>query len=353
VVNGAVAGVSGRDQSHAPHEVAGTVLILGTGGTIAGVSSTGRDGDYRAAQLAVADLVAAVPALAAFDLETRQVAQIDSKDMAWPTWRDLLQACLEGLKRDEVLGLVITHGTDTLEETALLLHLLLPAGKPVVLTAAMRPASSTQADGPANLLQAVRAVVDASHSSQHGVVVAVHGQLWPAALVRKAHSWHVDAFDGGGYLPGTDAAGQGARSPWWPSLGHVRPHLLNLADLPWVAVLHSHGDADARLLEAALAAPDHPEGWVLACTGHGTVHEALREPLVRAEQGGALVWRSTRVARGGVSPQASGTLAVAGVLTPAQARLLMSVGLALGGPVMAEALREQVLQSALPCGLLA
>lgn len=334
----------------------GVVVVLGTGGTIAGTSSTGRDRDYQAAQLKVSDLVQAVPELAAFQLETQQVAQVDSKDMGWPVWRDLLAACLAALARPEVSGLVITHGTDTLEETALVLHVLLPAGKPVVLTAAMRPASSLEADGPGNLLAAVCAVSEASERGLHGVVVALNGQLWPAALVRKAHSWQVDAFDAGGWQPSRaaePAMNLGLPSAWWPSLGHARPHLLNMPSLPWVAMVCSHADADGRLVAAVLAGAERPEGWVLACTGHGTVHDALRVPLLRAEQGGAVVWRSTRVARGGVGPHASGAMPVAGVLTPAQARLLMSLGLALGGSAMAEVLREQVLQSTLPSGLMA
>jgi L-asparaginase len=327
----------------------GKVLVLGTGGTIAGTSSTGRDRDYQAAQLRVADLVQAVPELAAFQLETQQVSQVDSKDMGWPVWRELLAACLLALARDDVSGLVITHGTDTLEETALLLHVLLPPGKPVVLTAAMRPASSAMADGPVNLWHSVRAVDVAARHGWHGVVVAMNGHLWPATLVRKAHSWHVDAFDGGG----GDSCALDVPQAWQPSLGLHRPHLLTLQALPWVALVFSHADVDGRLIEAALSMSEPPEGWVLACTGHGTVHAGLRSALLRAEQGGALVWRSTRVARGGVSPETSGTMAVAGVLTPAQARLLMSLGLALGGAAGAEALRDQIVQSAIPLGLMA
>lgn len=326
----------------------GKVLVLGTGGTIAGTSSTGRDRDYQAAQLQVADLVHAVPELAAFQLETQQVAQVDSKDMGWPIWRELLAACLVALARDDVSGLVITHGTDTLEETALLLHALLPLGKPVVLTAAMRPASSALADGPVNLLHSVRAVDVAARHGWHGVVVAMNGHLWPATLVRKAHSWHVDAFDGGGSSRALDAP-----QAWQPSQGLHRPHLLTLQALPWVALVFSHADADGRLIEAALKMPEPPLGWVVACTGHGTLHAGLRSALLRVEQGGALVWRSTRVARGGVSPEASGTMAVAGVLTPGQARVLMSLGLALGGAAGAEALRDQVVQAAIPWGLMA
>ena len=132
------------------------IVVLGTGGTIAG---TGSDPDqawrYDAAQLSVDQLVSAMPELGAFHLRCEQVAQIDSKDMNWRVWQALGEALQSHLAQDDVAGVVITHGTDTLEETAYFLHRTLPAGKPIVLTGAMRPADHPQADGPANLLAAM------------------------------------------------------------------------------------------------------------------------------------------------------------------------------------------------------
>lgn len=336
----------------------GVVVVLGTGGTIAGTSSTGRDRDYQAAQLSVDQLVAAVPELAAHRLEARQVAQVDSKDMGWSVWRPLLLACLQALDRPEVAGLVITHGTDTLEETALLLHLLLPPGKPVVLTAAMRPASSTQADGPGNLLQAVRTVQWAASQGVHGVVVAMAGRLWPAMVVRKAHAWQVDAFDGGGAEPLSDGSlARGVSRAWPPAMAWCTQQVLACEALPWVMLLTSHADADARAVDALAAGPLPPQGWVLACTGHGTVHQALGAALKAvAADTGAPVWRATRVSRGGVGPkdQVGGhaDLPIAGALTPAQARLLMSLGLVKGRSA-AEQLRQQLLAHPIMQGLLA
>lgn len=335
----------------------GVVVVLGTGGTIAGTSSTGRDRDYQAAQLSVAQLVADVPELAAHRLEAQQVAQVDSKDMGWSVWRPLLRACLLALDRPEVAGLVITHGTDTLEETALLLHLLLPPGKPVVMTAAMRPATSEQADGPANLLHAVRTVQAAAVRGLNGVVVAMAGRLWPAMVVRKAHAWQVDAFDGGGAMPlpgEVEASGSG--STWPLAMGWCTRQVLACDELPWVMLFTSHADADARAVNALAALPRPPQGWVVACTGHGTVHQALDAALNgAATDTAALVWRSTRVARGGVAPKdkldPSDALPVTGALTPAQARLLMSLGLVMGRAA-AEQLRQEVLAHPLMRGLL-
>src|SRR5262245_27696646 len=128
------------------------VVILGTGGTIAGVAPAGQsDLAYHAAQLGIDTLVRAVPELADVPLQTEQVAQVDSKDMTHAVWQTLAQRVHHHLARDDVAGIVVTHGTDTMEETAYLLQRVLAPTKPVVLTGAMRPASSRQADGPGNL----------------------------------------------------------------------------------------------------------------------------------------------------------------------------------------------------------
>src|SRR5262245_14258544 len=147
------------------------IVIVGTGGTIAGVAPQGQsDLAYQSAQLGVDTLVRAVPELAEVALQTEQVAQVDSKDMTHAIWQALAQRVHHHLMRDDVAGIVITHGTDTMEETAYLLHRVLAPRKPVVLTGAMRPASSRQADGPDNLLQAVTV---ARESGAHGVLVVM------------------------------------------------------------------------------------------------------------------------------------------------------------------------------------
>jgi L-asparaginase len=162
------------------------VVILGTGGTIAGVAPEGRgELAYQAAQLSVETLVQAAPELADASLETEQVAQVDSKDMTHAIWQTLGQRVHHHLVRDEVVGVVITHGTDTMEETAYLLHRVLAPKKPVVLTGAMRPASSRQADGPDNL---VNAVAVAREPGAHGVLVVMAGTVH-GARGRRARAW--------------------------------------------------------------------------------------------------------------------------------------------------------------------
>ena len=304
-----------------------TVLVLGTGGTIAGVGDSPQATSYTAAQLSVAQLVSALPALADFCLDVQQVAQVDSKDMDWSVWQSLGRALRDGLTRDDVAGVVITHGTDTLEETAYLLHCLVDVAKPVVLTAAMRPATSEQADGPRNLLDAVRLVHAAAQAEVHGVCAVMAGRVWAARSVRKAHSWHIDdAFDGGGQDPlvlmGHDGP-VGSLMSWPPALARGWDVLL-AQDPPRVDIVVSHAGADGRMLDAALQSPGAmPEGVVVACTGNGTIHHALEQVLRRAEGLGVRVWRSTRVARGGVLQRDGDVWPAAGCVTAAQARVAL------------------------------
>jgi L-asparaginase len=314
---------------------AAKVVVLGTGGTIAGTGhDLSRPWAYDAAQLCVDDLIGGVPALAPLQshLLCDQVAQVDSKDMGWPVWRALVAALARHLADADVLGVVITHGTDTLEETAALLHWLAPATKPIVLTAAMRPATAADADGPDNLADAVATVLLAHQQKQAGVVAVVHGRVWSGRHVRKAHSHAVDAFDGGGEAPvlvGTpgglghaDALNPMLAWPQGPALGFSV-----LAATPAVVpLLTSHADADGLLVRALLALPaglrsKRPQGLLVACTGHGTVHRALSQALQEAQQAGVLVWRSSRVARGGVTPRSDDVLPATGHWTAAQARL--------------------------------
>src|SRR5437867_1814402 len=166
---------------------AATIVILGTGGTIAGAAASAADHvGYTAGQIGVAQLVAAVPSLAAVPLQCEQLAQLDSKDMDFATWQRLAQRVAELSARDDVQGIVITHGTDTLEETAYFLHRVLAPAKPVVLTAAMRPATALSADGPQNLLDAVCVARSAVAS---GVVAVLGGQVHGARDVRKVHPY--------------------------------------------------------------------------------------------------------------------------------------------------------------------
>lgn len=292
-------------------------VILGTGGTIAGTAEAGDNIGYTAGQLGVAQLVGKVPALASVPLEVEQVAQLDSKDMDFATWRVLAQRVAFHLARPDVGGVVITHGTDTLEETGYLLHRVLAPSKPVVLAAAMRPATALQADGPQNVLDAVSV---ARHAEARGVVAVLSGAVWIASEMRKTHSYRIEAFNAGDAGPlGWVEEGSLRQLRPWPAGTPLGVALLDRAEWPRVEIVLSHAGADGRLVDALVR--DGVAGLVVAATGNGTVHHAVEAALLRAQAQGVKVLRSTRVGAGAVLAKPGDALPSAGTLTPVQARV--------------------------------
>jgi len=280
-------------------------VVLGTGGTIAGTAASASDHTgYTAAQLGVQALLQAVPgleeALQGDTLHCEQVAQLDSKDMDHATWQALARRCAWRLAQPEVGGIVITHGTDTLEETAWFLQQVLDARKPVVLTCAMRPATALAPDGPQNLLDALTVVREPQAS---GVLVVCAGRLHSAREVQKVHPYRLDAFSSGDAGPlGWVEQGQ-VRWARVPDLAVQMPHThaqqalaQDPADWPWVAVLHSHAGVDARQVRTLVAAG--VKGLVMAGTGNGTVHQGLLTALAQAEANGVAVRLTTRCPEG-------------------------------------------------------
>lgn len=317
-----------------PEVSPGTVVILGTGGTIAGASPVAGDNvGYTAAQRSVADLLAAVPALAGLAVEAQQVAQIDSKDMDAATWQALARTVAAQLARADVVGVVVTHGTDTLEETAWLLQQVLAPAKPVVLVAAMRPATALAADGPQNLLDAVAV---ARTPGAHGVVAVLAGRVHAAGAVRKVHTYRADAFDSGeAGLLGLVEERVLRRFRDWPSAGPGQPLGLALLDAdpaawPWVEIVTSHAAARGDGVRALLAAG--VQGLVLAATGNGSVHRALAEALDSARAVGVPVWTCTRCAGGALVAPPGAAPSPAAAMSPWQARLALQLQLLAGRP---------------------
>jgi L-asparaginase len=300
------------------------VVVLGTGGTIAGTAGSGGDNvGYTAAQLGAAQLVAALPVLAGAQIEVEQIAQIDSKDMGFAVWRALAVAVERHLARPEVAGIVVTHGTDTLEETAYFLQRVLAPAKPVVLVAAMRPATSLQADGPQNLLDAMAV---AREPGARGVVVVLAGTVHGALDVRKLHAYRLDAFGSGdaGALAQVEE-GRLRRHREWPggeAIGLARlPR--DVAQWPVVEIVTSHIEARGTLVRALVR--EGVQGIVVAATGNGSVHETLLGAVLEAQAAGVAVLRSTRCLNGSVIDATGFANAAAppsaGALTPVQARI--------------------------------
>jgi L-asparaginase len=305
------------------------IVILGTGGTIAGTAASATDAiGYTAAQVGVDRLVAAVPALGSWALQTEQVAQIDSKDMDVEVWRQLALRCAHWLADPGVQAVVVTHGTDTLEETAWFLQAVLQPAKPVVLTCAMRPASALMADGPQNLLDAMAV---ASHPGARGVVAVCAGTVHLAQDVQKVHTYRLDAFDSGDAGPLAhveDGALRLLRN--WPeaqerSARNAIETIANTGVWPRVEVVMNYAGAGGGIVEALCA--QGVQGLVAACTGNGTLHQALEAALLRAQATGVRVVRATRCTGGRVLARPGDALADSRGLSPVKARVALMLEL--------------------------
>jgi L-asparaginase len=313
---------------------ASLVVVLGTGGTIAGTAARPQDHvGYTAGALSAADLLAAVPALAGQALESESLAQLDSCDMDHATWAHLAQAVQRHLARPEVCGVVITHGTDTLEETAFFLHHTVQAPKPVVLTAAMRPATAPSPDGPQNLVDACTVARDA-HA--RGVAAVLGGQVLAGADLRKLHGYRVDAFGAGDAGPlALVQDGHIRLLRDWPASqpGHGAVLALDPVQWPVVDIVTSHAGARGATVDALVAAG--ARGLVVAGTGNGSVHAELLSALRRVQAQGVQVLRASRCLAGGVVGAPDGALPTAGDATPAQARVLLMLQLMQNQPLLA------------------
>lgn len=322
-------------QEPAPHQVPALarIVILATGGTIAGVQPKEGEAAYQSGKLSVDSLVRAVPDLEKLaSIKGEQIASIGSQNMSDFVWIKLARRASELLHSPDVDGIVITHGTDTLEETAFFLSLVLKTDKPVVVVGSMRPSTELSADGPLNLYNAVAVAAD-PRAAGRGVLVVANDTLHAARLVQKAHTTAVQAFvsanrgPAGELLKGTKTTyflppSATASSRTFPIAG--------LSALPRVDIIYAHENADGTFVKAAVAAG--AKGLVLAGVGDGNGTNELIEALAEAARSGVAVVRSTRVGSGivrrniEVDDDSLGFVAAMD-LNPQKARILLRLAL--------------------------
>lgn len=310
------------------------IVVLGTGGTIAGLAPRAGDSlGYQAAQVGVAQLLAGHSAPGGTELLVEQVAQLDSKDMDTAVWHALAHRCAAWLGRDDVQGVVVAHGTDTLEETAYFLHAVLAPAKPLVLTCAMRPANAAMPDGPQNLRDALAV---AAAAGVQGVVAVCAGSVHAAADVRKVHNYRLDAFNSGDAGPlAYVEAGALRQLRGWPHAVRA-PGLLDRLPAgdeaggawPRVEIVVSHAGAGGAMVDALVQGG--VRGLVVAATGNGSVHRVLEQALLRAQSAGVRVVRASRCDQGRVIGAEGDALPDAGALSPVKARIQLQLDL-LGG----------------------
>jgi L-asparaginase len=309
------------------------VAVLATGGTIAGAQAPGSAGGYRSALFSIEDLIAAAPGIESLArLEAGHVASIGSQDMGEPVWRALARRTQAALDRGGVAGVVITHGTDTMEETAYFLNLVLRSSKPVVLVGAMRPATAMSADGPMNLYNAV---ATAAHpgAGGRGVLVVANDEIHFAREVAKTNTTQIGTFKSTHRgLAGLVSSGRihfyGApvrRNTLGSDLRMPRS-----GALPRVDIVYAHAGMGRELIDAAVRGG--ARGIVVAGVGNGNLGARALSAAAAAARAGLAVVRSTRTGGGiverniEVDDDRMGFIA-ADELNPQKARILLMLGL--------------------------
>lgn len=289
------------------------IVLLATGGTIAGIGELGKDIGYQSGSLPAEKIAGAVPGLSDIaEIRTIQVCNLNSDDMTDSIWIDLAQRINDLSREPDTDGFVVTHGTDTLEETAYFLNLTIKTGKCVVVTGAMHPATSSAPDGPANLLLAVQAAASDANRGK-GVLVAFGGALIPARAVVKNHTSSLDAI----------TLDSDAQEPGRRHTTSTEFDVSGLKALPKVPVLYFNVDADPGFVEYAASNSD---GIVIAGAGAGEFSQAWRSALERCK---VPVVVSSRTGCGPVLQETMvcPNAVAAGTLQPAKAAVLLRLAL--------------------------
>jgi L-asparaginase len=310
-----------------------TVIVLATGGTIAGSAGSDVQSGYASGQVDVAQLLAAVPQAGKLaTLRGEQISNIGSQDMNDEVWLTLARRVNELVAMPGVDGIVITHGTDTIEETGYFLNLVVKSPKPVVLTASMRPSTALSADGPLNFYNAVAVAAD-PEAAGRGVLVVINDWIHGARSLTKTSTTAVQTFmsplQG---IIGTVAYGTAEyyRLPVGKHTLHSEFSLDGVTALPRVDIIMAHANMDGVLLNAAAAAG--ATGVVVAGVGNGNMTAPALDALAALARNGVVAVRSSRVTTGRVSRNVEVDddrlgLVASGELTPHKARVLLRLAL--------------------------
>jgi L-asparaginase len=309
------------------------IVILATGGTIAGAGASSTGSAYTSGQVKIEAMIDAVPNIRTLaNLRGEQIANVGSQDMNVKVWLDLAKRINELLKGNDVDGIAITHGTDTQEETAFFLNLVVKSDKPVVLTGSMRPSTALSADGPLNMYNAV-ALAANPNAKGYGVMVLMNDEIHSAHAVKKMMSTPVQTF----------------QSPDEGMMGTVifgdvtffhKPHGLNtttsefsvdgVKELPRVDIVYGCADMSTDLIDIMVKAG--AKGIVIAGVGDGNMNAGTLEAAKKATKAGITVVRATRVPigavliNGEVNDKEFGTIC-SDELNPQKARVLLMLAL--------------------------
>lgn len=313
-----------------------TIHVIGTGGTIAGAGSSTTTAAYESGRVDASDLVVAVEGLnQVAEVRTETLFATGSENLGPIQWRRLARRIKALTETADIDGVIVTHGTDTLEEAAFFLDLVCKPKKPVVLTAAMRPSTALSADGPANLFQAALTVVS-PQLRDHGVLITMNGLVIPGWQAIKTDSVALDSFcayPGGpvGRVSGESLVVFG-RPSLSPLAGRFHEHLRNDDELPHVDVVWLRGGGE-RLLDDW--GRTECKGLVIAGFGAGTMPDTLVTQITGTGDSECVVVVSSRVSQVTVMPETMTPIqgdhvVPSGILNPQKSALLLSLALDAG-----------------------
>jgi len=309
------------------------VVILATGGTIAGAAATGTQAGYTSGAVTIDAMLAAVPGIKDLaNVKGEQISNVGSQDMSFDIMLTLAKRINVLLAQNDVDGIVVTHGTDTMEETAFFLNLVVKSDKPVVMVGSMRPSTAVSADGPLNLYNAVGVAVD-PNARGRGVLVVMNDWIHGAHSLTKTSTTAVQTFMSPlRGLVGVAAYGKNDfyNTPVWKHTSASEFDVTNVNKLPRVDIVFACADMSADLIDASVA--NGAKGIVIAGVGNGNMNQASLDAAARAAKKGVVVVRSSRVATGAVGRNVEVNddklnLVASDELNPQKSRILLMLAL--------------------------
>ena len=309
------------------------VVILATGGTIAGAAATGTQAGYTSGAVTIDAMIQAVPGIKDLaSIKGEQISNVGSQDMSFEIMLALAKRINELLPKPDVDGIVVTHGTDTMEETAYFLNLVVKSSKPVVMVGSMRPSTAVSADGPLNLYNAVGVAVDPKAKGR-GVLVVMNDWIHGAHSLTKTSTTAVQTFMSPlRGLVGVAAYGKNDfyTNPEWKHTLGSEFNVAGVKTMPRVDIIFACADMSPDLIDAAVA--NGAKGIVIAGVGNGNMNKVSVDAAARAAKKGVVVVRSSRVATGSVGRNVElnddelGFVA-SDEMNPQKARILLSLAL--------------------------
>jgi L-asparaginase len=277
------------------------IVILATGGTIAGAAATGTQASYTSGAVTIDAMLAAVPGIRNLaNIKGEQISNVGSQDMTLDIMLTLAKRINALLPQSDVDGIVVTHGTDTMEETAYFLNLVVKSDKPVVLVGSMRPSTAVSADGPLNLFNAVAVAAD-PNAAGRGVLVVMNDWIHAAHSLTKTSTTAVQTFMSPlRGLVGVCAYGKNDfyNTPPWKHTTASEFDIAAVTSLPRVDILYGYADMPADMIDASVK--NGAKGIVIAGVGNGNMNKASLDAAAKAAKNGVVVVRSSRVATGNV-----------------------------------------------------